>query len=460
MSWLFWVMSAAVDASQAVPATPVTNPEDLQVLHEMMYAMYYDYDWATNVPDPCVSSPQGILCEADPVTGVLFVTEMQFGFISAIANIIPCSANASIPASIAKLTRLTSLAFYSCFTNQTTTLPEELSLLGPTLRLLSISQNPALTGGIPSGIGNLTGLQRLVFSQNALQGSIPEEIASLRSLTQLDLSHNLLSGAIPPTLGAMDSLVNLDLRFNALDGAFPSALAQGLHNVQRLALSHNKLSGELPDAFTGLEVLSFFDVSFNELTGVLPASLGRLSHLEDLFLNANRFGGEIPDSVSDLASLVRLDLSSCAFVGVIPESLRRLESLRFLSVSNNRLSGAIPASLALLPVLFTLSLDGNELSGPVPFAASFVQKMGRNLQLRENAGLCYSPQLVTMKVLLPGLKQCPDALPLVTTTPPPSSSPSPGSPLPNGAHSLPDPLHVQTLMSFVAALLLCYLSSV
>ncbi|KAG0598534.1 hypothetical protein M758_12G082200 [Ceratodon purpureus] len=460
MSCSIWSVTVVTSQLMA-PASPTTNPVDLQVLHEMMYAMYYEYDWATQVPDPCVSSPQGIICEADPVTGVLFVTQMQFGFISPIANIIPCSANASIPASIANLTRLTSLAFYSCFTNQTTTLPPELFLLGPSLRLLSFTQNPALSGPLPAGIAHLTGLQRMVLSQNSLHGPIPFELTTLPSLAQLDLSHNQFSGAIPPTFGAMDSLINLDLRYNALDGEFPVSLAQEAHNLQRLALSHNNLSGALPDTFTGLQSLTFLDLSSNELTGALPPSLGTLTHLEDLFLNNNRYNSAIPESITELKSLVRLDLSSCAFVGLIPSSLNHLESLRFFSVSNNRLSGPIPSSLASLPVLFTLNLDGNELTGPVPFPASFVQKMGRNLQLKENAGLCYSPQLVIIKLLLPGLKQCPESVlvPDTTTAPPPSKdSPSPGSSqLPNAAPPA-HPSDASPARIFVAASILCFLS--
>jgi Leucine-rich repeat (LRR) protein len=436
------MLSCSVSWSVGGEVSVTTNAVDLQVLHEMMYAMYYEYDWAAQVPDPCVSAPQGIVCEADAETGVLFVTQMQFGFISPMANIIPCSANASVPASIATLTRLTSLAFYRCFTNLTTSLPPSLP---PSLRLLTFTQNPALSGPIPASFSTLPNLQRLILSQNSLVGPIPTSLASLASLAQLDLSHNLLSGPMPSSLA---NLINLDLRYNQLNGTFPPSIAQSSHNLQRLALSHNRLSGSLPDAFTGLESLTFLDLSFNELTGALPRSLGGLPNLEDLFLNANRFGSVIPEIFPE--GLVRLDLSSCGFVGGIPGSLRRLESLRFLSVSDNRLSGGIPGSLASLPVIFTLNLDGNELSGPVPFEAGFVRRMGRNLQLKANAGLCYSSQLASIKVLLPGLKQCPDDGP---TAPPPNMSITiSGSP--NSATS-----QCCSLLFIAASILLSFLSS-
>lgn len=416
--------------SQTDGSSPTTNPVDLQVLHEMMYSLNFEEDWNTYFPDPCVSGPQGILCEPDPVTGVLFVTQLQFGYISPIDNIIPCSFNASIPSSIAKLTRLDTLAFYSCFVNSTATIPEEITLLGPTLRLLSLRRNPSLTGTIPAGIGKLTGLQRLVLSQNGLQGEIPAELSNLQNLIQLDLSHNNLSGSIPATLSTMDSLVNLDLRYNQLDGEFPAGLGQGFGHLQRLAASYNKLSGSLPDTFTGLKYLTFLDLSYNHLMGNLPPSLGNLANLQDLFLNSNSLDGEIPESLGSLIPLKRLDLSSCGFVGLIPDSLKGLQNLRYLSVSNNHLSGPIPASLASLPVLFTLNLDGNQLSGAVPFPSSFIQKMGRNMLLNGNPGLCYTPQLVTIKMLL-GLNQCPDLQ--VSAPVPPAPAPATS---PNGSWKL------------------------
>lgn len=136
-----------------------TNPTDLSVIHETMYSMNFEYDWDTYFPDPCVSGPQGIVCTPDAATGVLFVTQMQFGYISPIANLIPCSANATIPASLAKLTRLETLSFYNCFMHieAPVSIPKAITELGATLRLLSFSGNTGLTGSIPDGIGNLTG---------------------------------------------------------------------------------------------------------------------------------------------------------------------------------------------------------------------------------------------------------------------------------------------------------------
>ncbi|KAL3027534.1 hypothetical protein AAZX31_03G059500 [Glycine max] len=64
------------------------------------------------------------------------------------------------------------------------------------LYILNLSNN-ALSGEIPSSIGNLRQLESLDLSQNALSGGIPMQIASLSFLSYLNLSFNHLVGKIP-----------------------------------------------------------------------------------------------------------------------------------------------------------------------------------------------------------------------------------------------------------------------
>ncbi|CAK9198169.1 unnamed protein product [Sphagnum troendelagicum] len=417
----FWTLfvAGAVEAQE-------TNPVDKQALFELMYSINYENDWLSYYPDPCMGGPQGIVCEPDAVTGVYYVTQLEFGFISPITSIIPCSNNATIPpASIAKFTHLDTVAFYNCFmdTNNTVTIPSEIGQLGPTLRLLSFTGNTGLVGGIPPELGALTGLKRLVLVENGLQESIPQELGNLTSLTQLDVSHNSLTGQIPGSLAGLRNLVNLDMRYNRLDGVFPLAFGSGFPALQRLALSYNQLQGSLPDMFTDLPALSLLDLSFNNFSGTLPPTLGSLSNLQDLFLSANGIGGEIPSSLGALQNLVILDLSWSNYSGTIPSSFKNLQNLRYLGLSNNRLTGTIPASLASLPYIFTLNLEANDLSGPLPFPISFVQKMGQNLVVRGNPGLCYNSQMVNM-----GVEPCSNNSSLTNASAPSSVSPSASSP--------------------------------
>jgi hypothetical protein len=67
-----------------------------------------------NFPDPCVTGPQGIVCTRKAATASWCI--------SPIANLIPCRANATIPPSIALLTRLGTL---SSFVNASIAIPTE-----------------------------------------------------------------------------------------------------------------------------------------------------------------------------------------------------------------------------------------------------------------------------------------------------------------------------------------------
>jgi Leucine-rich repeat (LRR) protein len=52
-----------------------------------------------------------------------------------------------------------------------------------------------LNGGIPSSIGNLTGLTYLNLNANMLNGSIPSAIGKLSNLQIVHLASNPLSGS-------------------------------------------------------------------------------------------------------------------------------------------------------------------------------------------------------------------------------------------------------------------------
>ncbi|XP_065035189.1 receptor-like protein EIX2 [Musa acuminata AAA Group] len=89
------------------------------------------------------------------------------------------------------------------------------------MKSLDLSNN-RLTGEIPKGIGELTGLKNLNLSRNHLQSKIPREIGGMKSLESLDLSINDLSGSIPESLSALYSLSYLNLSYNNLSGMIPS----------------------------------------------------------------------------------------------------------------------------------------------------------------------------------------------------------------------------------------------
>ena len=103
-----------------------------------------------------------------------------------------------------------------------------------------------LAGRIPSELGRLTELRRLVLKDNRLQGAIPAELGMLTKLQHLDLRSNRLNGGIPPELGDLANLLTLRLDDNQLSGPIPPALGH-LPDLRALGLSGNQLSGCVPE---------------------------------------------------------------------------------------------------------------------------------------------------------------------------------------------------------------------
>jgi hypothetical protein len=68
----------------------------------------------------------------------------------------------------------------------------------------------------------------LSLSFNALTGSIPSLIGQLRTLTFLGLSNNALTGGIPSQIGQLTTLTTLGLYNNSLTaGTIPSSFCNG-----------------------------------------------------------------------------------------------------------------------------------------------------------------------------------------------------------------------------------------
>jgi hypothetical protein len=104
-------------------------------------------------------------------------------------------------------------------------LPADIGLL-TTLTDLSwgtrtTTASPPLTGTIPSSLGLLTRLTRLVLPSNHLTGRIPSSLAALTALNELALNDNRLTGIIPSSLLSLTALTKLYLYNNQLSGAVP-----------------------------------------------------------------------------------------------------------------------------------------------------------------------------------------------------------------------------------------------
>ena len=133
-----------------------------------------------------------------------------------------------------------------------------------------------LTGVVPAGLGDLTGLERLALTHNLLTGPIPARLAELVELTRLELSHNRLSGPIPPELGRLSNLRFLWILGNgSLTGPIPAELGS-LTSLQGLDLRNNALTGTIPWELGELSNLGFLTLSGNSLEGCIRPSLRRV----------------------------------------------------------------------------------------------------------------------------------------------------------------------------------------
>ncbi|MCO5553944.1 hypothetical protein L7F22_007470 [Adiantum nelumboides] len=391
--------SSSSTATTSSSSTATMSPSELEALYQVMEAIAGDRNWRMQHPAPCTGNAwPGVVCEQvkqkyggedyddgnDNGSVLVHVTRLDLGYKP---NPI-CMPNATLPSSIGNLPFLQSLFIVECFTEANTTIPPEIGRLASSLNELSLRSNAALVGEIPSEMGALTSLQVLSLSQNSLSGSIPAAIGKLQSLEHLDLSDNMLSGAVPQEIGGLSNLVILDLSMNELEGGIPASMGK-LTMVQKMDLSYNGLEGRVPMEIGNLINLQFLSMSGNALRGPLPLSLANLStNLQYLILHNNPINEPIPSFLGQFSSIMALSLSNSGYFGHIPESLGNLANLSVLSLDRNNLSGPIPQCLAELPHIYSLNLSQNCLSGPVPFTPAFVSRLGRNLDLQGNSGLC------------------------------------------------------------------------
>ncbi|KAK9285126.1 hypothetical protein L1049_024311 [Liquidambar formosana] len=337
-------------------------PSESESLFKIMETMSSDQTWRTSHPNPCKpgSSWPGIECKPGQ-DNHLHVSRLDFGT----PPNPTCKNTATFPSQIFDLPYLQSVFFFNCFTHTKTTIsvsPNRVSS-NSSLQQLSLRSNPALTGPIPPQISSLKSLQVLTLSQNRLTGKIPVEIFSLSSLVHLDLSYNMLTGTVPYQLGNLKNLAGLDLSYNSLTGSIPDTIGQ-LGQLQKLDLSSNSLIGSIPQSIEKLNLLVFMALSYNGLKGKFPKGLAKLQSLQYFIMDDNPMFIPLPVEFGMLVKLQELRLAN---------------------------SGEIPVGFGSLSHIYHLNLSRNLLGGVVPFNSTFFKRLGRNLDLSGNPGLCLSP---------------------------------------------------------------------
>jgi Leucine-rich repeat (LRR) protein len=111
---------------------------------------------------------------------------------------------------------------------------------------------------IPSEIGQLTSLQRLIISDMEIGGPILEYLTKMPSLSYLALPSNNFNGSIPVTFSANHpALSYCDLTDNRITGVIPNSFGDW-RLLNTLKMSNNKLKGSLPTELSSISALRTF----------------------------------------------------------------------------------------------------------------------------------------------------------------------------------------------------------
>lgn len=315
------------------------------------------------------------------------------------------------------------------------TIPYELSLLGSSLEVLSISENK-LEGPLPTEIGLLTNLRRLYLEVNSFTGSIPTELGSVSQLEELDLGYNPFSGSIPTELGNLgDSLKVLSIRRSGVTGTLPSqlyllsnleilfilgnegitgaALTPDIANMKKLQrfsvcqvpyastipselglltdlwevnFWNTQISGSIPSELWQLTNVQYLDLASNLLSGTLPAELSRFTDLKQIYLDSNQFTGRIPgDTLQHLGKVTLLKVTDNLISGNIPSQVGFLTSMERMMLNYNHITGIIPTQVAQLSNLGEILLHDTSLSGSLPKELTYMSAL--NLLVVANTSL-------------------------------------------------------------------------
>ena len=232
-----------------------------------------------------------------------------------------------------------------------------------------------LTGYVPLGLANSTGLEWIYVEPNSLRGELPSHI--LRQMPSLKfvlgsyndfVSHDGNTNLEPffSSLLNASRLQELWLEGNNFGGKIPSIIENLPTSFEQIHLDDNLVYGSIPWEISNLFNLTLINLSINLLNGSIPYEISRIKKLERLYWANNSLPGEIPQTLGDIPHLGLLDLSRNKLSSSIPNSFANLSQLRWLLLYENQLSGQIPPSPGNCSNLEILDLSRNQIQGTIP----------------------------------------------------------------------------------------------
>ncbi|XVF81447.1 hypothetical protein PTKIN_Ptkin15bG0155900 [Pterospermum kingtungense] len=293
--------------------------------------------------------------------------------------------SSTVSQNLGNLSSLTSLSMEDCSLHGE--LPATIFQL-PNLRLLSLQDNPYLTGKLPE-FNRSSLIEVLKLANTSFSGPLPSSLGELTKLKYLRLSYNQFSGKIPSSLANLTQLNYLSLSFNSFSPGTLSWLGKQTRLTQ-LSLAQANLYGEIPSSLGNLTHLAHTDLGYNKLQGQIPKSIFNLVNLQGLYLDSNDLNGTLKfESFVNLKNLIdlqlsqnnlsvltkitingtvpkylNLDLGDCNLLE-FPEFLHEQDELEMLYLSRNKIHGQIPKWVWEMSKesLSVLDLSGNFLTG-------------------------------------------------------------------------------------------------
>ncbi|CAB9519202.1 Leucine Rich Repeat [Seminavis robusta] len=182
--------------------------------------------------------------------------------------------------------------------------------------------------------------RNLWLHDNKLRGTIPPELFLLTSLKSIKLGFEEDGNrALPLEIEKCTDLESVSLSGFGLS-TLPSQVA-GLTSIRHLSMENNNLE-VVPNNLLSLGGhLTSLDLSHN-LIHEFSSTLGKLSHLETLFMSSNSLRGTIPGHMASLVTggnLTSLRLEKNALTGTVPEELCPALSLDCIGNGNGFLCG-------------------------------------------------------------------------------------------------------------------------
>ncbi|GAY48609.1 hypothetical protein CUMW_113020 [Citrus unshiu] len=298
-----------------------------------------------------------------------------------------------------------------------------------TLQLSSWTWGTTYCGNIPSKIGELSNLNKLLVENTYLSGSIPWSLYNISSLERIDLSSNSLSGTLPNDMCIrLPKLETLYLGASQFFGHIPSSLSE-CTRLQILWLSDNQFTGRLPENIGNLSKLMVLGLGKNNLQVLGQRQYGRRilayangnidllwlwkfwyklvilnlgagiddNNIVTLEFYGNDVGvvqyssrnfkdhfaykvisatGGLYQEIGNLQSLENLDLGPNNLSGSIPPTIFNISTISLINLFNNQLSGHLPSTIGhSLPNLELFSLAKNKLTGTIPNSITNASKL-------------------------------------------------------------------------------------